>query len=434
MSKRTQRVLLIALGLVILLVAVYFIPPVHQRLAWRISELRTKIVYFFKPPEQVVFQPGQDTQIQTIVAGTMQAVRTTSTLDPTPEPTAGPTLTPTITPTPLPDVVVLDGIKYEHQHGRWNYCGPANFSMALTYWGWKGNRDVIGQTLKPNDKDKNVMPYELQDFVGEKVPGMKMLVRMGGNVDLLKRLIAGGFPVVIEKGYYEADYTGKVAWMGHYLFVTGYDDGKGVFIGQDTYLEPGENRTTEYEPFMQEWRSFNYLFFVVYPLEREAEVYRLLGPWADEIWSYQHALDVARLESASLTGVDRFFAQFNVGTSYTKLQQYADGSFAFDQAFAQYNALPDDGTRPYRLMWYQTWPYWAYYYSVRYQDVVRLADTTLKDTIAEPVLEESLYWRGMAEYALGNTQSAIDDYRAALRINPGFDAAIYALQNLGIQP
>jgi hypothetical protein len=23
--------------------------------------------------------------------------------------------------------------------GRYNYCGPANLTMALEYWGWKGD-------------------------------------------------------------------------------------------------------------------------------------------------------------------------------------------------------------------------------------------------------------------------------------------------------
>jgi hypothetical protein len=81
----------------------------------------------------------------------------------------------------LPATVKLEGVKYEDQHNRWNYCGPANFSMALTYWGWEGDRDVIGKAIKPSDKDKNVMPYELQDFVTEKVPGMNTAMRYGGR-------------------------------------------------------------------------------------------------------------------------------------------------------------------------------------------------------------------------------------------------------------
>jgi len=53
----------------------------------------------------------------------------------------------------------------------------------------------------------------------------------------------------------------------------------------------------------------------------------------------------------------------------------------------------DNSERPYRIMWYQSGPYFAYYYSARYQDVINLADTTLYKTIAQPTLEESLYWR-----------------------------------------
>jgi tetratricopeptide (TPR) repeat protein len=85
-------------------------------------------------------------------------------------------------------------------------------------------------------------------------------------------------------------------------------------------------------------------------------------------------------------------------------------------------------------MWYQTWPYWAYYYSGRYQDVINLANTTLYDTIAEPVLEESFYWRGLAREAIGETQGAVDDYLESVRLNPNFTPGLEQLQRLGIQP
>jgi hypothetical protein len=85
-------------------------------------------------------------------------------------------------------------------------------------------------------------------------------------------------------------------------------------------------------------------------------------------------------------------------------------------------------------MWYQTGPYKAYYYTNRFSDVINLADTTLNDTIAEPVLEESLYWRGKANYMAGQTNSAIADYRAALKFHPNWIPAVQALQDLGVQP
>jgi tetratricopeptide (TPR) repeat protein len=304
--------------------------------------------------------------------------------------------------------------------------------MALTFWGWEGNRDVVGKYVKPEDKDKNVMPYEMQDFVDTQTDGFGALVRFGGDIELLKRLIAGGFPVVAEKGYYEYDYTGKLGWLGHYQFVTGYDETQDILIVQDTYVKDGKNHRLSYEEFIEGWRSFNYLFIVVYPLDRFDEVISLMGPYADAGWAVQHALEVAQSEVQTLTGIDRFFATFNEGTSHANLQQYVDSAYAFDRAFQLYANLPDDGTRPYRIVWYQTWPYWAYYYSGRYQDVINLADTTLYETISEPVLEESFYWRALAREALGDVQGAIDDLRTSVKLNPNFSPGWEQLARLGI--
>jgi len=303
--------------------------------------------------------------------------------------------------------------------------------MALTFWGWDGNRDVVGEYVKPEDKDKNVMPYELQDFVETQTEGMTALTRNGGDIEVIKSLIAAGFPVLTEKGYYERDYTGKLGWMGHYQFINGYDDARQAFTVQDTYIPGGKDHRLPYDELIEGWRSFNYLFMVVYPVERGEEVQRLLGPWADPVWANNHALEKAQAEAASLTGIDQFFAWFNQGTSHTNLQQYPDAAAAYDQAFALYNNLTDDYQRPYRIMWYQTWPYWAYYYSGRYQDVINLANTTLIDTISEPVLEESFYWRALAREALGDTQGAIDDLREAVRLNPNFGAGWEQLNRLG---
>ena len=87
-------------------------------------------------------------------------------------------------------------------------------------------------------------------------------------------------------------------------------------------------------------------------------------------------------------------------------------------------------------MWYETGPYFAYFYSSRYADVINLANTTLTDpaNTAERTLEESLLWRGRAYYMSGNTQAAVDDYRAALKVHVNWAPAVQALQDLGMQP
>jgi hypothetical protein len=438
-----KRIIFIGIpALIVIAIGLYFLPPIHDRLAWRADDLRARVIYFINPPDKAIFVPAQLAQqdiIETVVESTMQVYATQQAISQTMTPAAssstssGPASTPTLTPTPIPGAVSLPGVKYEDQFNRWNYCGPSNFSMALTFWGWTGNRDIIGKAVKPSDKDKNVMPSEFQDFISANVPGMTSILRYGGDVNLLKRLIAGGFPVVAEKGYYEKDYTGKLGWMGHYQFITGYNDVDKTLLIQDTYLD-GPNFKVPYDKFMQGWRSFNYVFVVVYPVDREADVMALLGPYSDQTWATQHALETATAESQSLSGIDQFFAWFNIGTSHVDLQEYVDAASAYDQAFQLYaNLNADNTTRPYRMMWYQTGPYKAYFYSQRYQDVINLANNTLQ-TVAEPVLEESLLWRGRAEYQIGQTQAAIDDYRAALKVHPKWDIALQALSDLGVKP
>ena len=89
----------------------------------------------------------------------------------------------------------------------------------------------------------------------------------------------------------------------------------------------------------------------------------------------------------TLSGVDLFFAWFNKGTSLVKLERYQEAAEAFDTAYQLYAELDDDdAVRPYRITWYQSWPYWAYYYSGRYQDVVNFANFTFStiDELARP--------------------------------------------------
>ena len=433
---RNRRMVIAALVLMaacLMGFVVYNLPPVHARLAWRLDELRTRVIYALNPPEEALFVPQQAAQFTATpsLAPTQTATPTPTLPGPTETPLPSPT--PTITLTPLPERIALDGVKYEDQHNRWNYCGPANLSMALTFWGWQGNRDVVGKYVKPNDDDKNIMPYEMEDFVETQAEGLEALVRYGGDIALLKRMVAAGYPVVAEKGYYERDYTGKVGWLGHYQFVTGYDDLKQVLIVQDTYIKEGKDHEFPYPVFLEGWRSFNYTFLVVYPLERREQVLNLLGPYADPDWATRHALEVARAETQTLTGLNQFFAWFNVGASHVNLQEYADATYAFDYAFSTiYPSLGGDNLRPYRIMWYQTWPYWAYFYTGRYQDVINLANTTLLETISKPVLEESFYWRALAREALGDLPGAIDDLRESVRLNPNFGPGWEQLDRLGV--
>jgi tetratricopeptide (TPR) repeat protein len=172
---------------------------------------------------------------------------------------------------------------------------------------------------------------------------------------------------------------------------------------------------------------------VVYPPDYENDVLNALGSLADETNSYRVAYDYALAETTTLTDPrDRYFAYFNVGTSLVKLQDYQGAAAAYDTAFSIYPDI-EEKYRPYRMLWYQTGPYYAYYYMARYQDVISLATTTL-DAESEHILEESYHWRALAEEALGDRAAAVADLRNALRTHPGFEPSYQQLLEFGETP
>lgn len=422
-------------------IGLYFLPPVYDRLDWRVDEVVLRIRYALNPPQKQVFVPTQQNLVSpappildptsSVVPSAAQQSPTASPapLEQTPTPMPSPTPAPP-TATPLPPQVSLSGVRYEDQHGRQNYCAPANLSMGLTFWNWPGNRDVVGPAIKPDSKDKNVMPYEMVDYVNAQT-NLRALTRMGGSVQLLQSLLAAGYPVLVEKGIFHNDMSGVVSWMGHFQVLTGYDQAGGYFIAQDSLLKPDMQVT--FDQLVKGWRAFNYQYILIYPPEREAEVLTLLGPDADEQTNYANAALLASNEIYGLAGIDQYFAWFNRGTSLAALQDYGGAAQAYDQAFAIYPNIPEN-ERPWRMLWYQTGPYKAYYGVQRYYDLLYLADGTLNAMQSDRNLEESYYWRAMARLALGQTQAAIEDFRLALKYHPAFPPAVYQLQLLGVTP
>jgi hypothetical protein len=313
-----------------------------------------------------------------------------------------------------------------HQFQMWNNCGPANLSMALSFWGWKGDQRVTAAFLKPNQRDKNVMPYEMEDFI-EQETDLEAVVRVGGDLQILKAFISSGFPVIVEKGFEGVGFDG---WMGHYQVVTGYDDAKGRFYVQDSYKGP--DLPMPYESFLGDWRAFNYTYLVIYPPDRRDQVLNILGLQAYDNFNYHFAEQKAVDDAAHLNGRDLFFSFFNEGENLVALKDYTGAAAAFDTAFANYPSIPET-QRPWRIMWYITSPYFAYYYSGRYLDVIKLATQTL-DAMSEPILEESFYWRAKAELALVDSEAAIKDLKQCLVVHPKFIPCTEELKLQGIEP
>jgi hypothetical protein len=405
----------------------YQLPFVHDRLAWRIDFLIAEIYYRLNPPEERAFVP--DPTLVAMVDATLAALTPTATSTPTsgPAPVSAATALPSPIPTEIPASHRLGNLNFEYQ--KLNNCGPANLSMALSFWGWSGDQRDTAAILKPNVQDKNVMPYQMADFVNDHT-SLQALVRVGGDLETIKRFIAAGFPALVEKSY--DVINDDLGWMGHYQVLFEYDDQRGRFIGQDSYVGPSQ--PIAYDDLLAAWRGFNYTYLIIYPPSQHDRVFAILGEHADEETNIRLAAQKASDEIFSSSGRDQFFAWFNRGTNLMLLQDYAGAAAAYDQAFALRAELNLARTAdPWRIMWYQTGPYWAYFYTGRYWDVFSLASVTLdENNPKKPQLEESLYWRGLAKEALGDEHGAIQDWQTSLEYYPGFEPSLFALQRIGI--
>jgi hypothetical protein len=416
--RRLIAVLLIAVILVETALLVYQIPAVNDRLAWRVDEFRGEVrEWLFPHPDTLA--TADPSRVAMMQATLTAAQRDLAAVTPTPTfgPTEAdlPTVTPTVARPAVPEAVTLPFSRHEYQG--WNNCGPASLSMLLHFWGWDGgSQTTIANVLKPNKDDKNVMPYELERYVLEHT-SFGVYTRTAGTLEDIRQLIAAGFPLLIEKGLVVPGHE-EMGWMGHYDFVVGYDDLTRTLLTQDSYFGP--NQTVDYDALVSDWRAFDFVYLVVFPRERESEAAAALGPNADPATNLLNTLELARRETQSLQGEALAYAYFNLGSVHVARREYIDGAYSYDMA--RMLGLP------YRFLWYQTGPYFAYYYAARYQDVIELATVTLN---TQENLEESWYWRGMARYQLGDRQGAIDDWRQALIRHPGFAPALEQLQLLG---
>jgi tetratricopeptide (TPR) repeat protein len=225
---------------------------------------------------------------------------------------------------------------------------------------------------------------------------------------------------------------------GHYRLLSGYDDAasastrgvgltvqyvdtypsseKGFFIARDSYTGP--NTKLPYVAFDLDWRVFNRTYIVAYTDAQASAVKAIVGDNMDDATMYARAHEVAQREMA-LNGNDPY-AWFNLGSSLVGLGKYEEAANAFDKARVL--------KLPWRMMWYQFGPYEAYYHAARYREVIALADATLASSAG---LEESLYYRGLAQLALGQKDAARASFQRALQSNPHFAPAKQALAGMG---
>lgn len=408
------RLFLGLLGLIMVLLMLYQIPGIKYRFGWRLDAALTYMRDVVNPigslptAARTVSVGGLAEQTRTPNKTTAQ-VTYTSTLVLSP--------TETITPTALPSRVVLPAPEYEVQD--WNNCGPATLSMYLRYYGWEGDQFDISDEIKPIRADRNVNIDELIRFVHENVWWLNAEFRVGGNVDMLRRFIAAGIPVVINEAYILEEGADGIRgpsddrWTGHYLLVNRYDDAAQMFVGQDSFLGRSD-RALSYTELDYNWQSFNRAFFLIYKPDQAQVVQSLLGDDWDIVFNREHALEVAQDEVNS--DPQNPFAWFNLGNNLVYFDRY-------DEAIEAYDTAREIGL-PQRMMRYQFGPFLAYFHAGYTDELLALTEYALEIT---PNSEEALLWRGWGLYRKGEKNEALHHFNEAIKAHPGYDDAIYAL-------
>jgi tetratricopeptide (TPR) repeat protein len=306
---------------------------------------------------------------------------------------------------------------------KFNNCGPANLTMNLAHYGHVVEQLDVAAQIRPQDEDRNVTPWELAAYVNEQTP-LQASVFSGGDLDTLKRLLAAGYPVVIEKGYEPNDWQG---WMGHYLTLIGYDDTAQEFTSLDTFLGPWDSsgQRESYDYISHYWQHFNNVFYVVYPPAEAEAVLALLPPTlTNPMTMWQQAAEKAQAETVA--DPTNPYAWFNLGTSLAEWGDLTGEQSYFANAAAAFDQARTIGL-PWRMLWYQFQPYEAYLAVGRTDDVLTLANATLSSGGGQ---EEAYYYRGLAYLAQGNPNQARLDFEQAIHWNPTFTAVQEALAKM----
>jgi len=412
MSKR--NVLFAGTGFLILVILLLQIPGINSRMSWRYEVAKTYLRNVINPvgnaPTALPNTPAPATSLPS----------PTTEMTPTIELAATP-VPPTPTLAPPPQQALLGSPPYEKQSA--NNCGPAALSMMLHMVGWSGSQKDISDVIKPVNGDRNVNPEEMAFWVRNYAGWLRIEYRVGGDMETLKRLISSGYPVIIEgTTSLNPDDTGwpdDDLWAAHYLLLTGYDDSTQTFTAQDPYRGP--DKRISYEQLESEWKPFNYLYMVVYLPEQEEQIKSLLASNWDAILNRQNALTIA--QAASVEDPSDAFAWFNVGSNLVYFERYFEANDAYDKA--------RELGLPQRMFRYQFGPFIANFHAQRTEDLLALTDYALQRT---EMSEETWLWHGWALYRKGDTNGAVENWRKALSVHPGYEDALYALNFVGATP
>ncbi|MBT3241159.1 MAG: hypothetical protein HON98_08595 [Chloroflexi bacterium] len=412
-----KKILYWTLLVIIILVLICQIPAVNYRLGWRIDGA---IAFLRGVVDPIGDLPKPNSQISDNLSPIPPPTQTMTAVNPTEKPIVI-EMTPTMasSPTALPNVVGIDSIEWERQD--WNNCGPATISMYLNFYGWEGDQFSVSDLIKPERVDRNVNVEELVHYTRNYAGWLNTIVRVGGNIELLKTFIANGIPVMIEEGdlVEELYWPNDDQWTGHYLLLTGYDDNADFFVAQDSFRGP--DREVSFEKTDERWEAYNRVYILIYPPAKEELVKQILADDWDEETNRVSAL--LQTEEETKENPDNAFAWFNLGSNLVFYERYEEAAQAYDMARSI--------GIPQRMLRYQFGPFFAYFHANRNDELQTIIDYALRITDNS---EEALLWRGWLLYRQGDQFGAVNAFREAYAANINSLDAQYALDFMGAIP
>ena len=290
-----------------------------------------------------------------------------------------------------------------HVFQTFNNCGPASLSMALSFYGIKASQKELGDQLRPYQNpqgDNDDKAVTLQE-VGEKAEeyGLLYYLRPMGTPELIKQFIYNDIPVIALTWLKDDEY------IAHFRIVKGYDDGKGVFIQDDSYQ--GKNLEYLYRDFNRLWSAFNYQYIVLVRPEKKEIAEKILGENLNEKVAWENAKKESerKLEASP----DSIYDRFNLSVANYYIENYEWAVEAYELVSAQL---------PFRMLWYQIEPILAYEKLGNDEKVLEMTGEVLSNH--NRAFSELYQIRGRIFMKQGDLDAAREEFVKALYYNENY--------------
>lgn len=293
-----------------------------------------------------------------------------------------------------------------HEYQRLNNCGPVTAMMTLDLYGISVTQAEAASYLKPGAGDRNVTMDEMAHYLNNY--GLNAPIRVGGDLELVQRLVSHNVPVILHQQMTLSDD------IGHYRVATGYDEARGIVVTHDSYLGP--EHLIPFETFMTLWAPYHFEYIPVFWFDREDEVRELLGSAWDEGENWAEALEQAQRDTTETP--NDAFAWWRLGQARHHTGDYAAAYNAFQEAVAL--GLPD------KHFWYQFTPFETLLEVEDYDELLRFSNRVLAGYPTNP---EVLVYKGRALAGLGQSREATRLFQRALAEDPQNALARAALAN-----